>query len=480
MRTGKTNSKLGKRILTVMIACAVIGLILSVILFLTEADPVKVTSVLQLSFKSAADGLAPNGSRFGVDDITDDEVLNTALESSGLSDRYTAEAIRSCLSVTGIYPDDLQKQMNSYDSLLDFSTSREFSLKRFNPTQFNVVLTNEFDPSVSRKDLEKLLKAILETYKEGFIRTYSVGFDVSGYDRLFELSSYDYPQMLQVIEMEITQAATYAEELYTINPAFRYEGMGFNDVYIRLNNLVENDIVRMNANLTMNALTKDTERLLMQYECEIRDRENEQIHLTAELMNLDKLLNAYDKNEIIYLSTSETLTKIDGNSSETYDALVETRKTVADRITVIRTEIRNYQLKMADLKGTSVTEPPEEEETAPADTEGTEIAVTSSNAGESADTVRIETGNAEPLETDIADLLLRKDAILQDFDGMLQSFNAVELNNGTVSSNAVRYKPNSFISGTFAVKCIKTAGPVCVIGILICLIMLIRKERKSA
>ena len=46
----------------------------------------------------------------------------------------------------------------------------------------------------------------------------------------------------------------------------------------------------------------------------------------------------------------------------------------------------------------------------------------------------------------------------------------------------VKYKAPSLLSGAFAVKAIKTAGPLCAVGIMVCMVMLIisrRKEEKS-
>ena len=478
MRTEKTGNKFNKRILVILVISAVIGLILSTVLFLTEPAQTTVTASIQFSFKDAADGIAPNGNRFGVEDITDDEVLNAALTAAGMEDRYTAEQIRPSLSATGVYPENLQKQMTSYDSLLDFTASREFNIKKFNPTQFSIQLTNEFDTSIRKTDMEKLLGTILQVYKAHFIQTYSVGFDTTGYDQLFDLTGYDYPQMLQVTEMEMNQIATYAEAMYEVEPTFTYNGMGFNDIYIRMQNLVDNDIVRMNANLTMNALTKDTQRLVMQYECEIRDRENELEKKNAELASLDKLLEAYDKNEIIYLSTSDSLTKIDGNSSETYDALVERRKEVADEISKLKSEIKDYKLKLADLLGTDA-----EPETANNEAVGSEESTTPVVAQIAATVVpeaADKTAQLQALEADIANLLSKKDTVINDFAAMLQYYNETQLNDSTIMTTNVKYHSHQLISGAFIVKCIKTAGPIFVIGLLLCLILKIRKEKKAA
>ena len=470
------NKALTRKVIIILAICVAIGLILSVILHLTESDPTTAIGNIQLSFENAAEGIAPNGAKFSPDDILNDEVLESALKSAGFDAKYTVDQIRASMTVNGVYPDNIVKQMTSYDSLLDFTASREFNMKKFNPTQFSVSLNNRFDPNIGKADLAKLLQSILQSYKDYFIDNYSLGFCATSYDDLFDLATYDYPQMLQVIEMDMTQIAQYATELYEKDPTYRYAGRGFNDTYIRLQNLIDNDLARMNANLTMNALTKNNERLLMQYECEIRDRENELEKKNTELTNLEKLLASYDKNEIIYLSTSDSLNKIDGNSSETYDLLVENKKEVADRITALKIEINDYRLKMDDLKQNGLaidqnamnqqaTEPAEEQPTVLLQVEPVTLD---------------KTAQTTTLEKDIESVLKTKEAILADFADQLATYNREKLNDGTVETTFKKVNETSLISGAFIVRCIKTVGPFFAIGLILCIILKLRDEKKKS
>ena len=469
MRTKRTDGKLTKLVFTILVVCAISGLILSIVLFLTEPTKTQATATIQFSFKDAADGLAPNGIRFGVENIKDDDVLTAALDrTAGMEGKYTPEQIRMSMTITGVYPEDLIKQMTSYDSILDFSASRESSINKYNPTQFLISLKNDFDPFISEKDLTALLDSILQTYKLRFVADYSVGLDVSGYEQLFELSGYDYLQQLEVTQLEMNQIARYAEEMYEMDPTFTWNGQSFKDTSVRMMNLVDNDIVRMNASLTMNGLTKEPQRLIMQYECEIRDLSNELEKKTAELASLDKLLEAYEKNEIIYISTAGSVTKIEENSSETYDKLVQKRNEVADRITSIRAEIETYQLKIVDLTG--------DEEIAVE--EGNLVDDTAMEAAVSVAEDKSE--QAQTMEGDLSALQAEKEVIIRDFSAILQAFNAEKLNDSTVSVTVAKYDTHQLLSFAFIKTCIKTAGPFIAIGLMICLILKIYKEKKAA
>lgn len=471
------NKALTRKVIIILAACIVIGLVLSLVLFLADKAPATATGSIQLSFDSAAEGIAPNGAKFSTDDILNDEVLESALKATGFDTTYTAEQIRSSMTVNGVYPDNIVKQMTSYDSLLDFTTSREFNMKKFSPTQFDVSLNNEFDPQISNSDLKNLLQSILKAYKDYFITNYSFGYSTTAYNELFDLSTYDYPQMLQVIELDMTQIARYATELYEKDPTYRYAGKGFNDIYIRLQNLIDNDLARMNANLTMNALTKNNERLLMQYECEIRDRENELEKKTAELAHLEKLLASYDKNEIIYLSTSDSLNKIDGNSSETYDLLVANKKEVADRITTLKIEINDYRLKMDDLKQNGLASAKETEMQGTIDLIGSEMHV---EIPQEEPVSLDKAAQTATLEKDMETLLQAKDAILADFAEQLSSYNREKLNDGTVVTTYKKVNVTSLVSGAFIVRCIKTVGPFFAIGLILCIILKLRDDKKKS
>ena len=62
---------------------------------------------------------------------------------------------------------------------------------------------------------------------------------------------------------------------------------------------------------------------------------------------------------------------------------------------------------------------------------------------------------------------------------MLEAYTAREINEKTVSVTAVKYKAPTILSGAFAVKAIKTAGPLCAVGFMVCMVLLIISRRKE-
>lgn len=468
----------------VLVACGIVGLILSAVLFFKDPGPTYASATLVLTFDGAATGVAPNGVPFNLRDLDCNEVLSEGLKAAELEGVYTAEQIRPCLTVQGVYPDAMAEQVMHYESLLNFTSSRELTVGDYHPTTFNIRLVNDFDQNISRDRLTALLKGITEAYRAYFARVYAYGLNTDS--TVFTLEDYDYPQQLQIIEGQFAAISGYAQELYEKDPTFRYQGAGFNDISIRMNNLIENNIARLSADLTINALTKDTERMLTQYQYQILDLGIQREKQSQELSKLDKLIAAYEKNEIIYLSTADSLTKIDGNSSETYDALVDRRKAVADGITELGSRITNYNLMIDDLLSSTSYLRPDAAEAAsqeedPGDPEDESAAenVYQLTPEEIAEAERRLSSQRAMLEENIRALTADGDTVIGDFRAMLESYNARQINELSVSVAGPVYRTPKLASGSFVVHAVKTTGPIVALGFMVCMVLIVIGRRKE-
>ena len=491
----------------ILVICAIVGLALTSYQFFGKPSPTSANATIVFTFDGAADGIAPNGVAFDISDIAREEVLSAALEEASMTDKYTAEQLQDCLVARGVYPDDMARQVTNYESLLNFTANREATVTTFHPTTFDIALYNNFDKSIGSDQLMTLIKAIMTSYKAYFAKAYAN--NLEGEDTIFVLDKYDYPQQLDIIQARLTSMTNYAQAMYEAHPAFRHDGYGFSDINVRLNNLITSDISRLNADLTMNALTRDTVRLLTQYQFEIRDLSNQLDKQTAQLDKLDKLIDSYQKNEIIYLSTTDSLTKIDGNSSVTYDTLVRKRKDAADGVTDIKSQIASYQLKLDDLLKDQDDTSEEAAAGEGADLEGIASMITDDGEQDTEGSADIDTSDAQAvmemtdeeitqaaaeaerlarsqvanLEKSISTLVTKGEAIIQDFHNLLEAFNAQEINDLTVIVTGYKYNTPKVLSGAFIKAAIKTAGPICAIGFMLCMVLIIisrKREEKLA
>lgn len=490
--------------LCVLVACAIVGTIISGIMFTSNKGKASASATIEFSFDGAADGIAPNGAVFSMDSIASDEVLSQALADAGMADKYTTDALKPYLKTTGVYPENIVEQMTSYDSLLDFNASREVMAKVYHPTLYSVVLQNGFDAGISQADLEKLLQCILAAFRSDFEVRYAVG--TQPVELQFSLDQYDYPQRLTLLRQSLQESADYATELYEKHPTLRKGGVGFNDIAVKLNNLIDTDLAKLDASVTINALTQDKDRLISQYEYNMKSLENELEKRNQQWESITKLIEEYKQDEEMYLSTADGATQIKSNTSETYEKLQQSLEAVNDRMITIKSSIQHYKELLRDLgEETDTTE----ELSLPFVSSTTSTQSTKVEIGgntDSVDTVKTPetdepvnsaetvTENAvvsqeeydkyiADLETAIDTLLARREEIMKTFSELIALYNAEQINDLTVVVSKIKYDVPKLLSGGFAKQTIKVAGPICAVGFMVCLVLLIisrHREEKLA
>ena len=83
------------------------------------------------------------------------------------------------------------------------------------------------------------------------------------------------------------------------------------------------------------------------------------------------------------------------------------------------------------------------------------------------------------LEKYISALETKREAIMTDFASLIQLYNDKYVNDMTVSVMNYQYKAPSLLSGAFIKETIKIAGVFCVVGFIVCMILLINSRRKE-
>lgn len=449
--------------LIVLIICGLVGSVLAAVLLFSETNQTYATAAIQFSFDGAAEGKAPNGYAFDVNGITSDEVLEKALEASGLTGTYTAEEIRGSMNVTGVYPERIAEQMTRYVSLLDTNADMQAALSDYHATRYSVTLYNNFDQKIASGKLTELLQNILTIYRGHFAKTYSASLETT--DAIADLQEYDYAQQLDAIRTGVNQDNRFALEVQELAPEFRQGGRSFGDIAVRYQNLGK-DIDRLEATITLNAVSKDRTRLQKRYEMEIRTQGFQLESLTEELKQIEAQVDSFEKDGIIYVSANGALNRVGSSSSDTYDKLVEKRKDVSDQIAEINATIALYQARLDDMTGAA--------------------AKAAEAAGEAEDVTAVEELTAAEkaaLRADVEQKLdmlrAKRDDVRSDFAAMLDAYAAREINEKTVSVSGLKYKTPSLLSGAFIVKAIKTAGPFCAVGFMVCMMLLIISRKKE-
>lgn len=474
-----------------LLVCALASLILSAVLFKTNPDRTGASASVEFTFKGAADGLGPNGSPFNMSGIHTDEVIQKALETAGLSEKYTVEQIRDNLTVSGVYPENIIEQMTKYDSILNGNNNEQVKALDYHPTLYTVSLYNDFDTSIPEQQLKNLLSEILSGFRTWFNRVYSVSMTAS--EPLSDISAFDYTHQLTLIRESASQQQRFAQEMAQKEPAFRTEeacgqlekNSGFDDAVALYTSLLDNDVSRAEAMVSLYALSKDREQLKAVIENRIRSLNNELKEQTEELSQLEKLVSDYVKDDILYVSTSGALQKVGSTASQTYDALVTRRTELTEEISQTKTEILRYEQQLADFSAKTISKQ-ENVEAAAETTVAAETAATETAAAETKDTEETKPLTEEEykaylelIEKRIASIQEKLSAASADFTAMLEAYNRKNLDEKAVSVSTVSYNTPKYFSGAFFKRVLKTAGPICALGLMVCLVYIIVVQKKS-
>ncbi len=434
------------RYLSLIVIAGIIGVIIALVKYFGP-DKIKRNSsvTIQFTYDGAAKNQTPTGEKFSIDGIKSDQVLNDAIASVGLASKYTADALRSSIVVKGQYPADVIDKIKDFNSLYNFGESRDVSINNYYPTTYSIVLYDDFDPSVSSSDMEKLIKAIGETYRNYFINNYIYSYNPEKIQEMLVLDNYDFAYRIRIIKLHLQEIKNYASEMYEKDKAFRSGSQSFNDIVIKCRNLENDAIGNIEAAVMTDVLSVSAARLRNQYEYEIKILENEKAHKNANLEELDGLIDSYELDGIMYFGSGDAMVKVERNSKETYEKLVDMKKELTERIVEIDSEIEKYKSFITDMDAASLS------------TEAKKTLISGQIQNAYDKTVEIE----------------------KLFSDMVADYNAT-----LVAEESVDVKENRFVSGKifsagFILMAVKCAAPLCIIVMIICSFHAFMVERKK-
>ncbi len=444
------NNKMPKafRIYICVIACAVlVGIITASIGYFVINRPLRNSSVnIEFAYEGATYKLTPTGDAFSIDTIKDENLISKALTAAGFSGKYTPQQIIQNMSTDGLYPKDVIEKIKEFNSLYNFSESRSVSQNNYYPTAYSIKLYDDFDPSISDGDLEKIVKTIAETYKEAFMKEYVYVLDISEFNKLLILDDYDYFQRTKILKMKFNLLKRYARELSDLDSSFKYNGMSFNDLILRCNSIANDYILNTEAVIITDGITTSKDRLRNQYEYELQLLENEKTYKEENLKELEALINSYQTDQVLYIGSGDSMVKIDSNSKITYESLVDRKRTLSDDLVEIDADMDRYELYLEKLNSANEGSP------------------------------------ANDIMSIISTVDKKTNELFGTFKEMLQAYNEMILPDYSVILGNPQYNGAKLLSGAFIIALIKSTAPLVIVVLCLCslhaLICSIRNYKK--
>ena len=431
----KTSKKRYLIYLLLLCIVGVAGFVIACIKFFGP-DKIQRNSSIEIEFTydGAAKNLTPSGEQFSIDAIYSDEVLNAAIERAGMSGRYTAEYIKGSMVVNGSYPGDVISRIKEYDSLYNFSESRSVSINEYYPTVFTVKLYDDFDPGASKSDMNTLARAIAEQYKEYFTNEFKYAFDMQTVDNLMVLDRYDFSQRVKILKLRLQLIEKYSGEMYSLDTNFRQNGKSFNDIMLKCREIENDTLNKAEASIMMDVLTVSSVRLRNQYEYEKQLLENEKSYKQVNLEEINKLIEGYQVDSILYIPSGDFYVKVDSNSKETYETLLDKKREISERIVEIDSELDRYDMYLQDMKKATYSSGSKNQK-----------------IGE-----ELKAINEQIIEQESA------------FKAMTSAYNNSIISEDSVIIGSLDYYDSKILSGSFIVELVKCAAPLCILVMVLC------------
>lgn len=447
----KTKQNNGKKIksglklfLVMMIAAGLIGVGIGLLDFF-KINPVRrsVSLSLEFTYDGATKHQLPNGDMFTIEGIRTDQVIGVALKSLELEDKYTVDGIRRALSVTGAYPEDVIDRISDYDSVYDYEAFRDVKQNNYYPTVYNIKLYDSFDPGMSRLEMSDILKAIVESYREYFIREYVFAYEFENEDEILSIESADYRQQINLIRGKLEILKSFAKKLYGRHVNFIYNDMSFNDFYIRCTDIEKNGLTSLESIVMMKAYSKDPQRLKDMYNYRIEQLENELDSKRNNLEAVGKIIDAYEMDDILYMNMGDSYVKVDSNSEKTYEQLTAKRIALNDEIANINENIARNREYLEDLK------------------------------------VKADQTALKDIGDQINDFNTRLTGLEQSFAEMVKAYDDFLVTKEDLGSGDIYYTSPSLLSGAFVKRAAKFAIPACMLAFMVFCVLMVKRERRG-
>ena len=427
--------------LFVLIGACVVSLAYSIVDYKAiNKQPSYSYQTIQFNFDGASDGKDPNGNPFNAVDFLTDDVIGEAIADSGLT--YSVDDVRNNIVVTNVVPSDIVSEINDYASVTDKSGTKEITSNDYHPTKYKFTLYQDLDNKLKSDKLNDLLNNIVESYCNKFYITYKKSYDVGAYDALFNISEYDYIFQSQIYSNKIKILMEYARSIYNEHTDFEVDERTFNDIYLAGNQLVNSYVRRIENLITLNALSKDLDRLKNYYSYKIEMLQYDKTKYASDLAAVSAQVASYEKDSTIYVGTGENIVKIESNSAETYNALLAKQIELSNKIASIDTDIADCTAILDDIE----------------------------HAASSQEDYSLVESYLQKLDTSFGALQVK-------YSEFIESYNETYLKDATSKTN-VQFQSNSIFSGSFVKRAIKDSAPILLATILCIGVFYLVKEIK--
>ena len=230
------------------------------------------------------DATAPDGTEIDTDEIISSEVISRACIDVG--EGISADAIRSGITITPIV--DTEEEA-LYESKLEHGEEYEIKYNRYK-------ITYSAQTGSSKTLPRKVLNAVLEEYFDYFGKYHSsVNGVVNDIDDLSVQGTYDYIEMMDIINNSLDTALDTLSSRASSNSSFRSSSTGytFQDLYSELSYIRNTTSPIISAQILQQKATKDKSVLISSYQKKNADLDIESKTSKERAEDLEQIMDTY-------------------------------------------------------------------------------------------------------------------------------------------------------------------------------------------
>ncbi len=206
------------------------------------------TMTISLNYPGAEQGLNPDGSRFNISEMSDDEILNEA--KSGLEMRdLSNDFLKTRLFITTKFS---QKAMENVVS--DIRNGMQGS---YVPTTYYIYYSQK--DKFAKNETYEFLQALAESYEKYFIKKHAENNSVLYYNtKDYDFSGYDYSEIYTVLYNKADEMLNLIKTHRAENRSFRtQDNLNFDTVSDELANFKDVKLEKFNAYIVQNNISKN-------------------------------------------------------------------------------------------------------------------------------------------------------------------------------------------------------------------------------
>lgn len=330
-----------------------IGLLVTGVKYITGKSACA-QAVITFQYDGIEDGLDPNGAAFDINKLKAPVVIEAALASLDNTE-VSVEDVRQNIVIEGVIPEDaveritVIKQMaeedaGNYEKILDVS---------YFPSQY--VVSYYKDWRMSGTETTEILNAVLESYRDWFLDTYTNTAVLTVTGNMINYQDYDYVEAVDIIKSQVDIMQSYVAERLKDAPDFRSAntGLSFGDIRTSLNTIESIDLAKLVSYVENNNLTRDKQSLVEYYNYNIKEYTMDISELQSQLSTVQATIDSYVKDPVVIVSSQETTQEIT-QKDEYYDTLLEKKINLSNQIAQINTKLNKTYTLLNTLQSAGI------------------------------------------------------------------------------------------------------------------------------